>query len=1127
MQKLISAMSESGVVKISGLVEPLYPAVVDAITRQLKSRAVIVVPEKLFDSTAANCKTVFGENALPFLSWDILPYAHKYPNEELVAQRIFSLWQFINTENSILITTPQALMWRTLPADFIEKYSLTIDRNENISQDKLLKKLADAGYRRERIVEFLRSFARRGEIIDFFSPAHSDPVRIEYFGDNIEEIRTFSTRDQRSITKIKQAKILPAVEWLTMEEPSVDELLAHISEDAKKILPKRELEELTARIALDRHFPGEIWFSPLFEPSTISPLDLLKEYSPIVIAVEPEKIVDEAQEFLNRANDLYERVSWEDFSPLPPEYIFPNINRFEKIFEQGRGIARNSQFEKVIQIREIPVGEDAIDFESKRVILKSEPSELLKQIEFFAQRGSIFVAISSSRQRERIEKYFGGKIPVPVRPGAVSTSFSLKQADTVVISGDDILGFSRTMFVSQRYHQGRAMLAHYGLEQGDFVVHSDYGIAKFLGIKQLEIDGRTTELLQLQFSSDEKLYVPMEDFYLVSPYLGPRSAARLSKLGGKKWSSIKGRARKKVFELAGELVRIYAMRQIKKRPPMHRADEWEIELQKTFPFDETPDQKKAIKDVSADLEKEYPMDRLLCGDVGFGKTEVALRAAVRAVSQGYQVALLVPTTILAEQHYATFRERLQNMPIRIEMLCRFTPKKKVSQIAQDIEADKIDIAIGTHMLLSDKIHFRKLGLLIVDEEQWFGVKHKEKLKSLRAEVDVLTMTATPIPRTLYFSISGLRDLSVIETPPVSQRPVFTQIVPWNIELFKKAIYQEIERGGQIFFVHNRVETIGGIEAVLKAEMPDLKIAVAHGQMPERKLERTVLDFRDGKYDMLLSTTIIESGTDISNVNTIIINRADKFGLSQLYQLRGRVGRADVQAYAYLVIPPYRSMTPTARKRLRAIMEHTELGSGYHLAMEDMEIRGAGNLLGKEQSGFVDEIGLDLYTKMLAEAVAELRGQKPPMFEPIPFKIDFDAYLPYDYIPETENRLWAYQRLFTADKEEKIARIKEELQDRFGRLPDTAKNLVDFLTVRILATQIGFKYVSFGKKWITLSFDTEKLSLAKLDEKLSKYSPTPNLVLKPTPKLQIPRTNDIDHDIEIILRMFQRFTKPSA
>ena len=1096
-------------VNISGLVEPAIAGLVGFIAERLKIPVILLVSDELYNRVIQDIGTSAHSRASCFPDWDILPYAHKYPSAEIVAERIHTLFNFFTKKNSVILTTPSALMWRTIPEGYMLAHTLELKVGQKISQEELIKFLVSLGYHREQIVEYLQTFARRGEIVDFFSPAYPDPVRIEFFGDRIDEIRLFSTRDQRSIKKIESVEILPALEWLPMEEPSPDELLNRISPDAKKFLTKHQLEELSARIALDRHFPGEIWFSPIFEPCPVPALDIFSNKNRIVLAYEPEMLEDEIENFYEQAQELYLRTKWENFSPLPPENIFPKI---EKVLE----FIRNSD----VKIRQVPITAQDIDFNIREIPIPDGTTEILQLMIDAKDKGQVYLAIASDTQRERIEHKLGGAIPIPTRHGAISKSFSAKTQDDMItiISGDEILGFSRAMFLPQKYHTGKAMLAHYGLEQGDLVVHSEYGIAKFMGIKTMEIEGRKSEFLQLEFSGDEKLYVPMEDFYLVNPYIGPHDLAKLSKLHGRKWSSAKLRASKKVFELAGELVRIYATRQVKIRPKFKPAPEWEQVVVKDFPFEETADQMRAIDEVLSDMNSEHPMDRLICGDVGFGKTEVALRAAVRAIASGVQVAILVPTTILAVQHYETFSKRLARLPINVEMLSRFTSAKKSAEIVEGLAEGKIDIVIGTHKLLSDKVKFKNLGLLIIDEEQWFGVRHKEKLKSLRAEIDVLTMTATPIPRTLYFSISGVRDLSIIETPPQRRKPVFTHIVPWDISLFAKVIYQEIERGGQVFFIHNRVETIDGVAARLKKTMPDVRFAVAHGQMPERKLEKIVLDFRSGKYDVLICTAIIESGTDMPRVNTIIIDRADRFGLSQLYQLRGRVGRADVQAYAYLVIPPYRSMTPNARKRLRAILEHSELGSGYHLAMKDMEIRGAGNLLGKEQSGFVEEIGLDLYTKMLAEAVAELKGQKPPIFEPIPFSLDFDAYISADYIPDVENRIWAYQSLFTADRVEKIDRIEQELADRFGKIPAETQNMIQFLRARILATRAGFDSVSFGKRWISLSFDTDKISLAELDRKLKKFEPPPDFALSPSPKLRLPRTTELKKDLINLVKM---------
>ncbi len=1086
-------------VNVSGLTPPLWAALADFVAISNSCPVILVVTEALFSTVYSDCKTASKDRALQFPPWDVLPYEHKYPDSEMVASRIFTLWRYFNETSPVVITTPKALSCRTIPRKELDNHISHIVKGMKISPEEVCHKLSTAGYRREELVEYLESYARRGEIVDFFSPGHRDPVRISFFEDDVEDLRLFSTRDQRSISKIKDAYILPAVEWLTMEKGSPDELMVKLRPDAKRLLTNSELEELSARIALDRHFPGEIWFAQLFEPSPVNPFEFFQIKNPIIIAVEPESLEDESLKFQQKALELFDRISWEEFKPLPPQYIF-DYDVIEKI--------SNSK----IFIREIPTSQTDVNFSTQRISISSDKVEIFRTMESLSQTGDVFVAISSQNQKNRIAKKIGGAIPVPTRKGIISESFKVKVAKdeiTSVISGDELLGFSRALFEPSRYHQGRILLAHYGLEQGDLVVHSDYGISQFLGIETLQLDNRNTEFLLLIFAQSEKLYVPMEDFFKVNPYIGPERLAKLSKLGGRKWSVVKAKTRQKAFELAGELTRIYALREVKKRKPFEPDYELESMLYESFPFDETPDQQRTIQEVLSDMNAEKPMDRLVCGDVGFGKTEVAIRAALRAVASDYQMAVLVPTTILAVQHYETFLERLKDFPVRISMLSRFTRPKDARDIVEKISNGDVDIVIGTHALLSEHVKFKRLGLVIIDEEQWFGVKQKEKLRSLRAEVDVLTLTATPIPRTLYFSISGIRDISIIQTPPIMRRAIFTQVIQWKPELFAKITYQELERGGQVFFVHNRVETIEGIAAILKKEMPDVSIAIAHGQMPERSLERTVLDFRNGKYDMLLSTVIIESGTDMPRVNTIIINRADKLGLSQLYQLRGRVGRSDVQAYAYLVLPPYRNVTVNARKRIRALLEHTDLGSGYHLAMKDLEIRGAGNMLGKEQSGFIAAVGLDLYSKMLAEAVAELKGRKPPIFEPIPFKIDFDAYIPAKYIHNLEQRLWAYQRLFTSDYVERLNTIVTEMVDRFGRLPEPVRHLVKFLEIRILATLAGFDSVVFGKKWVTLNFNTQHLSILTLDKKLKGNQFLPELTLTPKPALRIPRYPETD------------------
>lgn len=1096
-------------IRLSRVPLPICCALGNTIALEKNEPVAIVVPEKLFEKIRWDIQTVSEDRSLLLPDWDIQPYEHKYPDKELVAYRINTLWSIMSSRRPFVIaTTPSSLMLPTLQPDVFRSLVLKIEMGMSIPPDDVVSILNKAGYEPETTVEYLGSFARRGNILDFFSPAHQDPVRLEFNGDTLESIRFFSTIDQRSLKKSDSALILPCREW-GLHNPQ--NIRSSISSSALEIVGADELEEIIARTILDRNFPGEIWFGPLFEPKPVFTFEILKRIGvKYNLVIEPEEVENEIITFENTAKELFERVKWEDFPPLKPEVLFPQPDEVIECLKDA------------IEIRSLPTETDEIDFAGENISIPRDPESLN---EFFKNLSSkyknIFVAIHSDVQRERLSRNLGGYIPFPVCRGTISESFALH--NTAILSADEILGFVRTQFIPRYYHQGPMKILHGGLSTGDLVVHSDYGIARFLGIETLEIGEHKSEFLSLEFENKEKLYVPMENFHLVSPYFGP-SGIPLSKLGGRKWLNTKTRAQSKAFEMAGELLRIYALRNVKSRQQYLPNDEWERVVSQNFPYIETPEQYESIMQVLDDMEKNKPMDRLVCGDVGFGKTEVALRAAVRTVANEKQVAVLAPTTVLALQHYETFTQRLNRLPINIAMLSRLTNPQKVKRIIKDLADGKIEIVIGTHAILSDKVRFANLGLLIIDEEQWFGVKHKEKIKSFRAEVDVLTLSATPIPRTLYLSIAGVRDISLITTPPQKRKPIFTQIIRWNPELFAKIIYQEIERGGQTFFVHNRIETINGIEEILRRKMPDVRFCIAHGQMPERLLERIILEFRDGKYDVLLSTAIIESGTDMPRVNTIIINDAHKFGLAQLYQLRGRVGRSDVQAYAYLVVPPYRELTEDARKRLRALLEHTELGSGYHLAMKDMEIRGIGNLLGKEQSGYIEAVGIELYSKMISDAVAEIKGQPPPLFEPIPFSIDFDAYIPKDFVADEEERLTFYQRLFLARRTNVIDDIISELVDRFGPLPGEVRALAEFLKARICATLAGFLSIKFTPKWIIIAFDNQIHHLSYLSQKITHMKIPIEFDAETTSQIKIPRIGNLTEDIKILMKVLRPFQK---
>ena len=630
----------------------------------------------------------------------------------------------------------------------------------------------------------------------------------------------------------------------------------------------------------------------------------------------------------------------------------------------------------------------------------------------------------------------------------------------IFLTDREMFGRYKKRHIFRRFYKGIPVVSADEIKRGDYVVHIDHGIGKFLGIRQQIIDGKRVDLLQIEYQGQDKLLVPVDKIHKIQKYSGVEGLIPpVDKLGSKRWIIRKKKSQEAIEKMAKELLEIYARRKISKGYEYSPDTVWQTEFEATFPYEETPDQLRAIQEVKADLQSSRPMDRLVCGDVAYGKTEVAIRAAFKVVQENKQVALLCPTTILAQQHYRTFRERFAGFPTKIEMLSRFRTPKEQRDILHRLKYGDIDIVIGTHRLLSEDVEFCDLGLVIVDEEQRFGVRHKEKLKKMRASVDFLTLTATPIPRTLYMALSGLRDMSIINTPPPGRLPIKTKLIHFEPELIKEAIMREVNRGGQVYFVHNRIHNIHKVAEQIQKFLPNVSIAIAHGRMRERELEKVMIDFVERKYDVLISTTIIENGLDIPNVNTIIINRADAFGLAQLYQLRGRIGRDIRQAYAYLVVPKGQPITETALKRLAAIEEFTELGSGFNVAMRDLEIRGAGNLLGREQHGCIVSIGFDLYCQLLEQTIRRLKGEEiEEEAGPIEIRLEMDAYLPREYISVESLRLGVYKRLAQARSLETIEELKEELRDRYGRIPAVVENLLMIARLRVVSQNLGIKRI---------------------------------------------------------------------
>ena len=660
--------------------------------------------------------------------------------------------------------------------------------------------------------------------------------------------------------------------------------------------------------------------------------------------------------------------------------------------------------------------------------------------------------------------------PLGVVVGECSAGFQLPALGVSVLSEQEIFGAQRRRLRRPVFQRGAAIASFTDLEPNDLVVHEDHGIGRYHGLRTLHTDGRDADFLLLEYGEGGRLYLPVERLDLITKYMGaPDGAARLDRLGGGAWQRVKESVRAALREMAEDLLKLYAARSVAERPAFAGDTPWQGEFDAAFRFEETPDQMRAIEEIKADMSNPRPMDRLVAGDVGYGKTEVALRAAFKAVADGRQVAVLVPTTVLAQQHWNTFTDRFGPFPAKVELLSRFRSPKEQRAVVQGLAKGTVDVVIGTHRLLSKDVEFKNLGLLVVDEEHRFGVAHKERLKRLRTSVDVLTLTATPIPRTLHMSLSGVRDLSVIETPPLDRLPVETIVTGFSRGVIKEAIDRELARGGQVFFVHNRVQSLPSMTAFVQGLCPEARVAMGHGQMSERELEAVMVKFVDGQIDVLVSTAIVESGLDIPASNTIIINRADRFGLAQLYQLRGRVGRERQQAYAYLLVPGEAQLDETAQRRLRVIEEMTELGAGFRLAMRDLEIRGTGNLLGAAQHGHIAAVGFDLYTKLLAEAVRELRGQpSSERVEPV-ITVDVEALLPEAYVPEVNQRLALYKRLAEVETEDEIAKIRAEFADRFGPLPDAVSALIDIVGLKVAAARIGVERIEARNGRAVLTF----------------------------------------------------------
>ncbi|GBD23534.1 Transcription-repair-coupling factor [bacterium HR29] len=942
---------------------------------------------------------------------------------------------------------------------------------QRCSPPELAQRLEAAGYRIGPLAERPGEAARHGGVVDVFPVGGERPVRIEFFGDEVESIRAVDLATQRSVGRLEVAEFPPAGLATRSVQEAARELanrLAQAGPAAETILHELELIAEGGR----SRYPG--FFTALLSRSTA--LDFVPDSALVIVDDERE-----GYEALARTTEYFARVREERVrrGQLPPG--LPDLLAgAEALRERLAAFARRADLLRFgteeLGVERLPV-RPAPTFGGHVQRAVAEAARLARSGSRVVIASQQAVRLAELLEEERVPVALVRAVDDP-SPGVVTATAAVASAGVVVgedlwlFTDSELFGFRKQRRTVRRREAIRPELLA-DLEVGCYLVHAEHGIARFGGLVRRTIGGVEREYLELQYAEGDRLYVPTDQLDAVSRYIGPSDRPpTVTRLGTGEWAHTKRRVQRAVATMARDLLELYAKRQLAQGFAYPPDTPWQLEMEAAFPYVETPDQLAAIEDVKRDMESPRPMDRLICGDVGFGKTEVAIRAAFKAVMAGKQVAVLVPTTVLAEQHGRTFRERLAGFPVRIEVLSRFRSEAEQRAIVEATARGDVDILIGTHRILQKDVQFRDLGLLIVDEEQRFGVAQKEHLKKLRTEIDVLSLSATPIPRTLQMSLSGIRDMSTIMTPPEDRQPVRTYVTAWDDEIVREAIMRELQRGGQVYFVHNRVQSIGKVYERLRQLVPEARIAVGHGRMPEEKLERVMAEFAAGEHDVLLCTTIIESGLDIPNVNTIIIDQADKLGLAQLYQLRGRVGRSDRQAYAYLLYSPDRALSETAQRRLEAIFESQELGAGLQIALRDLEIRGAGNLLGTEQSGYIAAVGFELYSKLLAEAVEALRSAyagapAPPREQPPRPTVDLplSAFVPESYVPDPHQRLAIYQRLARAETAADIAQLREEVRDRYGPLPEPVEHLLLLALVRVLAARAGVESVTADEEMV--------------------------------------------------------------
>ncbi|HZQ94475.1 MAG TPA: transcription-repair coupling factor [Candidatus Sulfotelmatobacter sp.] len=1087
----------TGRIRVSGLL-PTAKALLLVLLRRAAQRPLVLVVNdnravedyvpvlRGFCELTAACDP---EAIVSLPARDVLPFQNLSPHPELQEERATALWKIATGKAALVVAPIAATAVLQRSAEYYSDLARTLRRGESFDLDNLLGHLNTVGYSSSDVVEMPGQYAVRGGILDVYSPEAERPVRIEFFGDEVDSIRRFDPASQRSSNPLDEALLLPLT-----ETPVSDQLLGaiHTRLSGKRISGNEEVLEAAVRAGGVTVFPGWEFYAPVAGADR-TVFDLLPHAA--VLLDEPDLLRSEFDRFWSRVEEAHERsgvgnlVRPSDLY-IPPGPWWQKITALTGADLEHLGITRSDDGETAVTILTQPAQRfhgaiPAMLDEVRKLtaagnqVLFSVPNtgEVERLADIFTEYNVSFKLGSRTRGGESYAdetSYFAGEVHTSTLAKAyVPDGVVFPDAHLAIFGARDL--FDESEAVASRPQRQKSKVSAFlsdfrDLQVGDYVVHVEHGIGQYQGLKEINQGDGNAEFMLLEYAEGARLYVPLTRLDLIQKYRSSEGAKpTLSHLGTQAWAKTKARVRKAMKDMTEELLKLYAERKMAHGHAFPPGNEFVREFEDAFEFNETEDQAQAISDVIRDMESSLPMDRLLCGDVGYGKTEVAMRAAFKAVSDNKQVAVLAPTTVLAFQHYETFKQRFGPFPVTIEMISRFRNAKQQKEILQKAEAGKLDILIGTHRILSKDLKFADLGLLIVDEEQRFGVRHKERIKQMRKQVDVLTMSATPIPRTLHMSLVGLRDMSVIETPPKDRMAIQTVVASWDDKLIQSAIEQELERGGQVYFVHNRVESIWEIAAKLQELVPKARIIVGHGQMGEAELEKVMLQFMHHEADILVATTIIENGLDIPLCNTILINRADRLGLSELYQLRGRVGRSNRRAYAYLLIPKEVELTPIARRRLAALKEFSDLGAGFKIAALDLELRGAGNLLGGEQSGHIEAIGFELYTQMLERAVREMKGEAAPDEAETQLNLGLNIRIPADYIPEENQRLRMYKRVAGVETESQLSDVGAELQDRYGPPPPAVRNLLDYASLKLLCLRVGVNAIERKRDSVTFKF----------------------------------------------------------